>query len=686
MDDQMVIHGFIIPFLLAKTMSKTSFLFSLIFTSLLLFSCRKENYVQLLRSENNRLASSNGKYTTLYSIHTVKGTLLDIYRDANGFINIYKKRLDETDLSLLENLKIKNSKGAICTFATFDMKHLDHIVTSIKGKDPITILQDGVILFKEDKHQTTAGSIYTIRSEITTVEVKQEKSVNNPRCYINGTPSNAKKKHGANVVSTLITISNNKPGFGLNYVGHAGILIKTTDGSYTCTGNDIANNRILTTGLKGTVTSISNNGIYLFNTVEPKSIEKRELKNSFYPCSSNATEEVIYDINTAAYASGPVGSGTFSIYRMFDGKIILYQKNAYGRGSSSVNYEISTANYKISATLKDEPPFLFNEATFSLNESEKIDTKLNGLITVKRNGVVLFDELDEIKKQMTGFCTADFHLASTNSHHNVRRGIGTLFYPMPSNGSPLVLKVKFISGSPNDFREFIMNTVREWEAHAHVRFEFLDDLSTEYAHVRIDVGTGLPNDSMDSYSACGTNALVRPADQATMRLPLSMYRAFRNGHNTEASVSRTVLHEFGHALGLLHEHQNPHREFQWTTAVVYLAFSLRGISKESVDNQFIRVFSGPTFANSGQYDPYSIMNYALPRAFMFGSSACPPTRDDSILNLSDGDKAFIARIYPKPVSSTEFNSRGSGSGREEKPPHRKKPEYTDTTNEPPSFK
>ena len=104
----MVIHGFIIPFLLAKTMSKTSFLFSLIFTSLLLFSCRKDNYVQLLRSENNRLASSNGKCTTLYSIHTVKGTLLDIYRDANGFINIYKKRLDETDLSLLENLKIKN--------------------------------------------------------------------------------------------------------------------------------------------------------------------------------------------------------------------------------------------------------------------------------------------------------------------------------------------------------------------------------------------------------------------------------------------------------------------------------------------------------------------------------------------------------------------------------------------------
>lgn len=79
------------------------------------------------------------------------------------------------------------------------------------------------------------------------------------------------------------------------------------------------------------------------------------------------------------------------------------------------------------------------------------------------------------------------------------------------------------------------------------------------------------------------------------------------------------------------------------------------------------------------------MNYHFPAPFIIGASACPPTRDDSILNLSDGDKAFIARIYPKPVSSTEFNSRGAGSGREEKPPHKKKPEYTDTTNEPPSF-
>ncbi len=685
MDDQMVIHGFIIPFLLAKTMSKTSFLFSLIFTSLFLFSCRKENYVQLLRSENNRLTSSNGKYTTLYSIHTVKGTLLDIYRDANGFINIYKKRLVAADLPLVGNLEIKNSKGAICKLITFDLKHLDHVVTMIKGQDPIKILQGKVILFEEGKRHTTAGSIYTIRSETTSVEVKQEKVINGQPCYINGVPLNAnKKRQTKHVISYLITIYNNKPGFRLNDEGHEGILIKTTDDSYRFNDNNIVKNSTLTTGLKGDVISISNKGIYLFNTVEPKSIEKREIENSSYPCRTNMTEEFIYDINTAAYATSPVGSGTFSIYRMLDGKIIVYHKNAYGPGNSSVNYEICTTNYKISATLKDEPPFSFNEATFSLNESEKADTKLNGLITVKRNGVVLFDELEEVKKKITTFCTTGLY-SRVGPHHRAPRGIGRLFYPLPYDGSPLVLRVKFINGCPHDYREFIRNAVREWETYANVQFDFLEDNSTEDAEIRIDIGTGLPDDDKTTQSALGVEGLRVPSDRPTMRLPLVTYNGIRLGSTTEALVRRAILHEFGHALGLEHEHQNPHSQIHWNKIVVYLTHTLNGASLDQVDSNLFQALDGPAFSNSGQYDPHSIMNYHFPAPFIIGASACPPTSADSILNLSDGDKAFIARIYPKPVSSTEFNSRGSGSGREEKTPHRKKPEYTDTTNEPPSF-
>jgi urocanate hydratase len=52
----------------------------------------------------------------------------------------------------------------------------------------------------------------------------------------------------------------------------------------------------------------------------------------------------------------------------------------------------------------------FNENIFSSSANQRIDTKLNGLIIVKRNGIVLFDESEEIKKQVIdyGLCMADF--------------------------------------------------------------------------------------------------------------------------------------------------------------------------------------------------------------------------------------------------------------------------------------
>ena len=92
-------------------MPKANFIFSLILTSLLLLSCRKENYHQLLRSEN-KLASANGNQTILYSIHTEKGTIIDLYRDRQGCLNIYKvKSMKEELTSSNGNLYSKNKGG-----------------------------------------------------------------------------------------------------------------------------------------------------------------------------------------------------------------------------------------------------------------------------------------------------------------------------------------------------------------------------------------------------------------------------------------------------------------------------------------------------------------------------------------------------------------------------------------------
>ena len=119
--------------------------------------------------------------------------------------------------------------------------------------------------------------------------------------------------------------------------------------------------------------------------------------------------------------------------------------------------------------------------------------------------------------------------------------------------------------------------------------------------------------------------------------------------------------------------------------MVYLDAYLRGKPQEKVNRQVLATIDHPGASNSGRYDPQSIMNYAFPPSFTIGSPGCkPPTQYQNITNLSDGDRGFIARQYPRPTPapSTESSKRPS-SDDEGEPPHKKKPDYTDTTGEPP---
>src|SRR5690606_26973648 len=74
-----------------------------------------------------------------------------------------------------------------------------------------------------------------------------------------------------------------------------------------------------------------------------------------------------------------------------------------------------------------------------------------------------------------------------------------------------------------------------------------------------------------------------------------------------------VLHEFEHARGLYHEHQNPHSscddEIDWDKAVAYLQ-QRYGLSAELVTENF-RPLMGQFLA--GPFDERSIMMYELPK-------------------------------------------------------------------------
>jgi Astacin (Peptidase family M12A) len=81
----------------------------------------------------------------------------------------------------------------------------------------------------------------------------------------------------------------------------------------------------------------------------------------------------------------------------------------------------------------------------------------------------------------------------------------------------------------------------------------------------------------------------------------------------DSIFNRVVLHEFGHALGLFHEMQNPNFNLIWDSSVVYRYFQKNEHwTKSQVDNN---IFVKRNASKYSKFDRESIMIYAIPDSF-----------------------------------------------------------------------
>jgi hypothetical protein len=195
-----------------------------------------------------------------------------------------------------------------------------------------------------------------------------------------------------------------------------------------------------------------------------------------------------------------------------------------------------------------------------------------------------------------------------------------------------ILRVRFLDGDP-EVQARIPAFARLWSDTANIGFEFGDELEAE---IRISF------QNQGSWSYIGTDALVIPANQPTMNF------GWLNRATDNEEYARVVTHEFGHALGCIHEHQNPAADIPWNREVVYRYYQgpPNFWNREQVDlNLFTRYAADIT--QFSEFDPASIMLYPIPNEFTVGDFEVGWNS-----TLSPTDLTYISTLYPAERAAT----------------------------------
>ncbi len=120
-----------------------------------------------------------------------------------------------------------------------------------------------------------------------------------------------------------------------------------------------------------------------------------------------------------------------------------------------------------------------------------------------------------------------------------------------------------------------------------------------------------------------------------------------------ANFPWVVRHEFGHALGLRHEHQNPSSscddEIDWEFKAPDVLRKRFGVDSRAITSQFRRLVAfGHDFSD---YDPYSVMNYPLPPEIFKtpagGGQPASQCINPGRAEISRGDLLGVAEYYSR---------------------------------------
>jgi hypothetical protein len=190
------------------------------------------------------------------------------------------------------------------------------------------------------------------------------------------------------------------------------------------------------------------------------------------------------------------------------------------------------------------------------------------------------------------------------------------------------LRINFLDGSKIQ-KSRVIEHASQWMNYANIKFNFKATKAQSDIRISFVADPG-------SWSYVGTDNLGIPKKEPTMNF------GWLEDDTDDDEYNRVVVHEFGHALGCIHEHQNPKGGIKWNEAAVYQYFAgpPNNWSKADTYSNVIQKYSVDQL-NASTFDPKSIMLYAFPGELIVGGKGTAMN-----YRLSTRDRSFIKKNYP----------------------------------------
>ncbi len=194
-----------------------------------------------------------------------------------------------------------------------------------------------------------------------------------------------------------------------------------------------------------------------------------------------------------------------------------------------------------------------------------------------------------------------------------------------------VITISFLDGDAG-VQQKVQNAALAWTGPqmAHLTLDFRKNTTKTLVRISFHYS--------GSWSVIGTTC-----KQITDMTQPTMNFGWLTPGSADDEVRRVVLHEFGHALGLIHEHQSPDSEvIQWNRDAVIrdLSGPPNNWPLDVIEHNMFEAYAAKE-TNFTNLDPQSIMMYPIPSNW---------TKDGFSVglnnNLSPTDKKFIHEQYP----------------------------------------